>query len=72
MSEEEFGGIGKLEGKNRWDARLEDEMKKIVMVLRKKDMADYLKLSKEVLNFNKVLAVSMNASWKKPQLNINE
>ncbi|CAJ1962523.1 unnamed protein product [Sphenostylis stenocarpa] len=53
---EELGG--KLTGKNGWDARLEAEMRKIVMVLRKKDMAEYLRLGKEVLNFNKVLAVS--------------
>ncbi|KAJ1428723.1 Petal formation-expressed [Sesbania bispinosa] len=49
---------GKLKGNNGWNARLEEEMKKIVMILKKKDMADYLRLSKEVLNFNKVLAVS--------------
>ncbi|RDX57744.1 putative F-box protein, partial [Mucuna pruriens] len=54
---EEMDG-GKLKGKNGWDARLEEGMKKIVMALRKKDMEDYLRLSKEVLNFNKVLAVS--------------
>ncbi|XP_027931624.1 probable F-box protein At4g22030 [Vigna unguiculata] len=53
---EELGG--KMKGKNGWDARLEAEMRKIVMILRKKDMAEYLKLGKQVLNFNKVLAVS--------------
>ena len=47
-----------MKGKNGWDARLEDEMRKVVLVLRKKDMEDYLRLGKEVLNFNKVLAVS--------------
>ncbi|KAG4948796.1 hypothetical protein JHK82_041980 [Glycine max] len=58
VRKEEFGGIGNLKGKNGWDASLEDEMKKVVMVLRKKDMEDYLRLAKGVLNFNKVLAVS--------------
>ncbi|XP_020221104.1 probable F-box protein At4g22030 [Cajanus cajan] len=57
VRKEELCG-GKLKGKNGWDARLEDEMRKIVMVLKKKDMEDYLRMSKEVLNFNKVLAVS--------------
>ncbi|KAK7412680.1 hypothetical protein VNO78_04228 [Psophocarpus tetragonolobus] len=56
LRKEELGR--KLKGKNGWDARLEDEMKRISRALRKKDMADYLRLSKEVLNFNKVLAVS--------------
>ncbi|RZB89981.1 putative F-box protein [Glycine soja] len=56
LKKEEFGG--KFKGKNGWDARLEDEMRKVVLVLRKKDMEDYLRLGKEVLNFNKVLAVS--------------
>ncbi|XP_027362578.1 probable F-box protein At4g22030 [Abrus precatorius] len=32
-------------------------MKKIVMVLKKKDMKDYLRLSTKVLNLNKVLAI---------------
>ncbi|XP_014518228.2 probable F-box protein At4g22030 [Vigna radiata var. radiata] len=53
---EELGG--KLKGKNGWDARSEGEMRKIGMILRKKDMAEYLRLGKQVLNFNKVLAVS--------------
>ncbi|BAT87477.1 hypothetical protein LR48_Vigan2582s000100 [Vigna angularis] len=53
---EELGG--KLKGKNGWDARSEAEMRKIGMILRKKDMAEYLRLGKQVLNFNKVLAVS--------------
>lgn len=52
---EELGG--KLKGKNGWDARSEGEMRKIGMILRKKDMAEYLRLGKQVLNFNKVLAV---------------
>ena len=47
------------EGKNnRWNLRLEEEMKKIVNVLKKKDMENYLKLSKKVLMFNKILAFS--------------
>ena len=48
----------KTKGNNGWDARLEEEMKEIARVLKKKDMADYLRLSKMVLNLNKILAVS--------------
>ncbi|XP_061336968.1 probable F-box protein At4g22030 [Gastrolobium bilobum] len=73
QKQERFGG--KLEGNNGWDAKLEEEMKEIVMVLKKKDIAEYLRLSKKVLNLNKILAVSgplltglaalgsVNASW---------
>ncbi|XP_057434347.1 probable F-box protein At4g22030 [Lotus japonicus] len=56
QTQEGFGV--KLKGNNGWDARLEEEMKQIVKVLRKKDKADYLRLGKEVLNLNKILAVS--------------
>lgn len=54
----EEGLGGKLKGNNRWDAKMEEEMKQIVKVLKKKDMAEYLRLSKKVLNLNKILAVS--------------
>lgn len=43
---------------NGWDSKLEEEMKKIVVVLKKKDKEDYLRLGKLVLNLNKVLAIS--------------
>ncbi|KAI4298717.1 hypothetical protein L6164_032242 [Bauhinia variegata] len=48
---------GKSKG-NGWDANLEAEMKEIVKVLKRKDIADYLKLSKKALNFNKIMAIS--------------
>ncbi|MED6144647.1 hypothetical protein PIB30_017576 [Stylosanthes scabra] len=50
----------KEEGNNNngWDSRLEGEMKAIVKALRKKDMAEYMSLSRKALNLNKVLAVS--------------
>ncbi|MED6172708.1 hypothetical protein PIB30_052441 [Stylosanthes scabra] len=46
------------ESNNGWDSRLEGEMKAIVKALRKKDMAEYMRLSTKALNLNKVLAVS--------------
>lgn len=50
---------GKLKGNNNgWDPRLEEEMKQVVKVLKKKDMVEYLRLGKKVLNLNKILAVS--------------
>ncbi|KAK7359798.1 hypothetical protein VNO77_01763 [Canavalia gladiata] len=55
LRKEELGG--KLKRKNGWDASLEEEMKNIVMVLKKKDMVEYLRLSKKALKLNKVLAV---------------
>ncbi|KAI4295927.1 hypothetical protein L6164_035921 [Bauhinia variegata] len=51
-------GLGEKSKGNGWDAKLEAEMKEIVKVLQRKDIADYLKLSKKVLNFNKMLAIS--------------
>ncbi|KAE9594696.1 hypothetical protein Lal_00043110 [Lupinus albus] len=44
-------------GNNGWDTKLEKGMKEIMKVL-KKDMGEYLRLSKIVLNLNKILAVS--------------
>ncbi|KAL5097396.1 hypothetical protein RYX36_001723 [Vicia faba] len=49
-----------LQGKdnNGWSLRLEEEMKKIAMVLKNKDIKNYLKLSKRVLKLNKILSYS--------------
>ncbi|OIV95821.1 hypothetical protein TanjilG_06797 [Lupinus angustifolius] len=44
-------------GNNGWDSRLENGMKEIMKVL-KKDMGEYFRLSRIVLNLNKILAVS--------------
>ncbi|MED6144106.1 hypothetical protein PIB30_012464 [Stylosanthes scabra] len=43
---------------NGWDGRLEEEMREVRRVVKKKDMADYLRLGKRVLRLNKLLAVS--------------
>ncbi|XP_043690349.1 probable F-box protein At4g22030 [Telopea speciosissima] len=45
-------------GSNGWNTKLEEEMKQIVEVLKKKDMAEYVRLSKLVLKVNKTLAIS--------------
>ncbi|KAL1358548.1 hypothetical protein AAHE18_04G041400 [Arachis hypogaea] len=51
-------GDNKNNSNNGWDSRLEGEMKAIVKAVRKKDMAEYTRLSRKALNLNKVLAVS--------------
>ncbi|XP_058080434.1 probable F-box protein At4g22030 [Magnolia sinica] len=45
-------------GKNGWNGKLEEEMRVILSVLRRKDTAEYVRLSKLVLKVNRVLAVS--------------
>ncbi|KAH8512282.1 hypothetical protein H0E87_009493 [Populus deltoides] len=51
-------GLGrKLEG-NGWNRELEDEMREIVGVLKRKDKADYLRLSEKALKAHKMLAFS--------------
>ncbi|XP_073140124.1 probable F-box protein At4g22030 [Henckelia pumila] len=42
---------------NGWSQELEEEMREILSVLRRKDDAEYIKLGKIVLNINKILAV---------------
>lgn len=44
--------------KGGWDERLEGEMKEVARVIKRKDIAEYLRLGDKVLNFHKVLAVS--------------
>ncbi|KAK9269495.1 hypothetical protein L1049_001270 [Liquidambar formosana] len=46
---------GKVE-RNGWSENLEEEMKEIVGVLKRKDTAEYVRLSKIVLKVNKILA----------------
>jgi hypothetical protein len=46
-----------IEG-NGWDGKLEEEMREIVGVLKKKDEAEYLRLSQKALKLNKFLAIS--------------
>ncbi|XVF77400.1 hypothetical protein PTKIN_Ptkin14bG0039900 [Pterospermum kingtungense] len=43
--------------RNGWDQNLEEEMKQIVGVLKRKDTEEYIRLSKLVLRINKALAI---------------
>ncbi|KAA8523654.1 hypothetical protein F0562_010077 [Nyssa sinensis] len=43
--------------KNGWNKNLEEEMKGVVGVLKRKDSAEYLRLSKMALKLNKILAI---------------
>ena len=43
---------------NGWDGKLEEEMREIVGVLKRKDAAEYLRLSQKALKVNKILAIS--------------
>ncbi|KAJ7976730.1 F-box protein [Quillaja saponaria] len=57
-SQRQVEGLGsKIKG-NGWEAKLEKEMREIAGILRRKDIPEYLRLSKKALNFNKVLAIS--------------
>ncbi|KAJ6767392.1 F-BOX PROTEIN WITH A DOMAIN PROTEIN [Salix purpurea] len=51
-------GIGKKIEGNGWNRELEDEMREIVGVLKRKDKADYLRLSEKALKLHKMLAFS--------------
>ncbi|KAL3596128.1 hypothetical protein D5086_007765 [Populus alba] len=51
-------GLGKKIEGNGWNRELEDEMREIVGVLKRKDKADYLRLSEKALKAHKVLAFS--------------
>lgn len=50
--------VGVKTENNGWSAELEDEMRQILEVLKQKDEADYLTLSKKALQFSKMLAIS--------------
>ncbi|KAL1567755.1 putative F-box protein [Salvia divinorum] len=45
-------------GYNGWNGKLEEEMREIVNVIKRKDEEDYLKLGEKALKLNKVLAMS--------------
>ncbi|XP_028755244.1 probable F-box protein At4g22030 [Neltuma alba] len=53
---EKFGARSK--GNNGWDDRLVEELKEVVRVLRRKDIAECVRLSEKALKFNKLLAIS--------------
>ncbi|XP_059628502.1 probable F-box protein At4g22030 [Cornus florida] len=45
-------------GRNGWNGELDEEMREIVGVLKRKDKADYLRLGEKALKLNRVLAIS--------------
>ncbi|KAF8414112.1 hypothetical protein HHK36_002111 [Tetracentron sinense] len=51
-------GLGGKTKRNGWSGKLEEEMREIVGVLKRKDTEEYMRLSKIVLNINKILAIS--------------
>ncbi|XP_042477749.1 probable F-box protein At4g22030 [Macadamia integrifolia] len=52
------GGNREKKGSNGWNAKLEEEMRQIVGVLKRKDTEEYLRLSKLFLKVKKALAIS--------------
>lgn len=50
--------VGWQVGRNGWSEKLEEEMKEIVGVVRRKDSAEYMRLSKVALKVSKMLAFS--------------
>ncbi|GLT45790.1 hypothetical protein SLA2020_196110 [Shorea laevis] len=48
---------GKVEG-NGWNPKIEEEMRELAEVLKRKDVAEYLRLGKKALDFNRILATS--------------
>jgi hypothetical protein len=55
-SQQENKVNGRVE-RNGWNENLEEEMKEVLGVLKRKDEAEYVRLSKVVLKVNKILAV---------------
>ncbi|XP_057498027.1 probable F-box protein At4g22030 [Actinidia eriantha] len=51
-------GFGGRKNNNGWDSKLEEELKEINMVLKRKDEEDYLRLGGKALKLNKALAIS--------------
>ena len=49
-------GNGKV-NRNGWNEKLEEEMREVLGVMKRKDEAEYVRLSKVVLKVNKILAV---------------
>ncbi|XP_068655693.1 probable F-box protein At4g22030 [Aristolochia californica] len=48
----------KKANKNGWSAELEEELREVLQVLKEKDVAEYVRLSKLVLKVNRILAFS--------------
>ena len=51
-------GLDGRKNNNGWDSKLEEEMREINMVLKRKDEEDYLRLGGKALKLNKALAIS--------------
>ncbi|EEF43836.1 probable F-box protein At4g22030 [Ricinus communis] len=51
-------GLARMTHGNGWNGELEDELRKIVQILKGRDKADYLKLGKQALKVNKILAIT--------------
>ncbi|KAM7498904.1 hypothetical protein LguiA_023318 [Lonicera macranthoides] len=49
--------VGLIGERNGWSEKLEEEMREIASVLKKKDGADYLRLSKLALQVSKILSI---------------
>ncbi|KAK8517288.1 hypothetical protein V6N13_092571 [Hibiscus sabdariffa] len=47
-----------IERNNGWNRKLEEEMKQVVGLLKKKDLAEYIDLGNKALKLNKMLAIS--------------
>lgn len=43
---------------NGWDSKLEEEMREIVGILKRKDVVEYLRLSETALKFSRIFAIS--------------
>ncbi|KAJ4981000.1 hypothetical protein NE237_031837 [Protea cynaroides] len=52
------GANRESKGSNGWNVKLEEEMKQIVGVLKRKDTEEYVRLGKLALKVNKILAIS--------------
>ncbi|KAF5474833.1 hypothetical protein F2P56_006693 [Juglans regia] len=50
--------LGEETDGNGWDGKLEGEMREIAGILKRKDVAEYLKLSKKALKVSGILAIS--------------
>ncbi|GFZ03264.1 F-box protein with a domain protein [Actinidia rufa] len=50
--------LGGRKNNNGWDSKLEEEMREINTVLKRKDEEDYLRLGEKALKLNKALAIS--------------
>ena len=48
----------KAQGKNGWSEDLEEEMREVIEVIKRKDSEDYMRLGNLALKVNKILAVS--------------